>query len=170
LRSPKSLTRSYTRPAQYLNPTDGSSCKTPASEARSGWQKDFLLPLALTILFMGLVLLPPVRTNPRCGNVWPVAKRHDEGSEISFTNPGWGNGIDFLCTSKVLVNGLFIRNSDDCIAIYGHRSGYFGDMKSVIVQNSALWADVAHPILDGTHGHPHNCPFRRTLLLANTVS
>ena len=47
-----------------------------------------------------------------------------------------------------------MRNSDDCIAIYGHRCRYYGNVKNVIVQNSTLWADVAHPIFIGTHGDP----------------
>jgi hypothetical protein len=49
-----------------------------------------------------------------------------------------------------------MRNSDDCIAIYGHRWNYYGDVKNVIVKNSTLWADVAHPILVGTHGDSQN--------------
>jgi len=47
-----------------------------------------------------------------------------------------------------------MRNSDDCIAIYGHRWAYYGNTKNVTVRNTILWADVAHPILIGTHGDP----------------
>jgi hypothetical protein len=47
-----------------------------------------------------------------------------------------------------------MRNSDDNIAIYGHRWDYYGNTKDVTVSNSVLWADVAHPILVGTHGDP----------------
>jgi hypothetical protein len=53
-----------------------------------------------------------------------------------------------------------MRNSDDCIAIYGHRWSYYGDVTNVTVQNSTLWADVAHPILVGTHG---DTPYPDTL-------
>jgi hypothetical protein len=47
-----------------------------------------------------------------------------------------------------------MRNSDDCIAIYTHRWDFYGNCTNVTVRNSTLWADVAHPILIGTHGNP----------------
>lgn len=75
----------------------------------------------------------------------------------SFSSEGWGDGIDIFCSTDILVDHVFMRNSDDCIAIYGHRWEYYGDVKNVTVQNSTLWADVAHPIIAGTHGdsdHP----------------
>jgi len=52
------------------------------------------------------------------------------------------------------MDSLFMRNSDDNIAVYGHRWAYYGNTRDVTVQNSVLWADVAHPILIGTHGDP----------------
>jgi Glycosyl hydrolases family 28 len=70
----------------------------------------------------------------------------------SFSAGGNNDGIDIFTSSDVLVDGVFMRNSDDTIAIYGHRWNYYGDVKDVTVQNSTLWADVAHPILVGTHG------------------
>ncbi len=39
-----------------------------------------------------------------------------------------------------------MRNSDDCIAIYAHRWNYYGGSRNVTLQNSILWADIAHPI------------------------
>ena len=72
----------------------------------------------------------------------------------SFSSKGWGDGIDLFCNDTVLIDGVFMRNSDDCIAIYGHRWNFYGDCKNVSVQNATLWADVAHPILIGTHGNP----------------
>ena len=72
----------------------------------------------------------------------------------SFSDARWGDGIDIYCSSNVLIDGVFMRNSHDCIAIYGHRGRYYGNVKNVIVQNSTLWADVAHPIFIGTHGDP----------------
>lgn len=72
----------------------------------------------------------------------------------SFSSKGWGDGIDLFSNTNVLIDGVFMRNSDDCIAIYGHRWKFFGDCRNVTVQNSTLWADVAHPILIGTHGNP----------------
>jgi hypothetical protein len=75
----------------------------------------------------------------------------------SFSAGGNNDGIDVFTSSDVLIDGVFMRNSDDNIAIYGHRWNYYGDVRHVTVQNSTLWADVAHPILVGTHGdsdHP----------------
>jgi len=72
----------------------------------------------------------------------------------SFSSKGWGDGIDLFCNNHVLIEGVFMRNSDDCIAIYGHRWKFYGDCRNVVVRNSILWADVAHPIIIGTHGNP----------------
>jgi hypothetical protein len=66
------------------------------------------------------------------------------------------DGIDIFCSSNVVVEGVFMRNSDDCIAIYGHRRNFYGNTQNIIVRNSTLWADVAHPILVGTHGDTSN--------------
>lgn len=72
----------------------------------------------------------------------------------SFSSKGWGDGIDLFCNNNVLIENVFMRNSDDCIAIYGHRWNFYGDCRNIMVKNSTLWADVAHPILIGTHGNP----------------
>ncbi len=74
----------------------------------------------------------------------------------SFSSRGWADGIDLMSCKNVLIDGVFMRNSDDCIALYGHRWNYFGDCSDIIVQNSTLWADVAHPIMIGTHGNTKN--------------
>ena len=74
----------------------------------------------------------------------------------SFSAGGNNDGIDVFSSSDVAIDGVFMRNSDDTIAIYGHRWNYYGDTKNVTVQNSTLWADVAHPILVGTHGDSTN--------------
>jgi hypothetical protein len=75
----------------------------------------------------------------------------------SFSSEGNADGIDVFCSSDILINRVYMRNSDDCIAIYGHRWEYYGNTKNITVQNSTLWADIAHPALIGTHGdtsHP----------------
>ena len=72
----------------------------------------------------------------------------------SMSCGGNNDGIDVFCSSDVVIDGVFMRNSDDCIAIYGHRWGYYGNTRDVTVRHSILWADVAHPILVGTHGDP----------------
>lgn len=70
----------------------------------------------------------------------------------SFSCEGWSDGIDMMSCENVLVEGGFLRTSDDCIAIYGHRWNYYGDTKDVRIKDVILWADVAHPICIGTHG------------------
>ena len=71
----------------------------------------------------------------------------------SFSYQGWGDGFDFFCSSGIKVDHVFLRNSDDCIAIYGHRWQYFGNDKDYSITDASLWADVAHPINIGTHGN-----------------
>ncbi|KAF7631330.1 hypothetical protein AFLA_012188 [Aspergillus flavus NRRL3357] len=71
----------------------------------------------------------------------------------SMSSTGNGDGIDFFCSEDVLIDGVFLRNSDDNIALYQHRWNYYGNSKNITVQNSSLWADWAHPINIGTHGN-----------------
>ena len=84
---------------------------------------------------------------------------------------GNGDGMEVISSSDVVIDGVFNRNSDDCITVYGPRSHFTGPAKDVIVRNSTLWADVAHPILIGTHGstpHPQtleNLTFRNLDIL-----
>lgn len=68
----------------------------------------------------------------------------------------WGDGMNVICSNDVLIDGVFNRNSDDCFTVYDSRQGFTGSARNIIVQNSTLWADVAHPILIGTHGNTPN--------------
>ncbi|MBD2872287.1 glycosyl hydrolase family 28 protein [Paenibacillus arenilitoris] len=70
----------------------------------------------------------------------------------SFSCKGWSDGIDMMASREVDVDDAFLRTSDDCIAIYGSRWDYRGDTRGVTVRNSIFWADVAHPLMIGTHG------------------
>lgn len=72
----------------------------------------------------------------------------------SFSGYGNGDGIDLFCCRNILINDCFLRNSDDTIAIYGHRWDYYGDTQNIIVRNCTLLPDIAHPIQIGTHGNP----------------
>ncbi|WP_183580888.1 glycosyl hydrolase family 28 protein [Mucilaginibacter sp. X5P1] len=72
----------------------------------------------------------------------------------SFSSEGNADGLDIFCSTDVTINNIFMRNADDCIAIYGHRWEFYGNTKDISVSNAILWADVAHPILMGTHGDP----------------
>ncbi|HEX8461881.1 MAG TPA: glycosyl hydrolase family 28 protein [Segetibacter sp.] len=71
----------------------------------------------------------------------------------SFSANGWSDGIDLMSCSNVTIDDVFMRNSDDCIAIYAHRWDFYGNVKNYTVTNSTLWADVAHPINIGLHGN-----------------
>lgn len=70
----------------------------------------------------------------------------------SFSCENWSDGIDIMSCKDVTINDVFLRNSDDCIAVYGHRWSYYGNVHNITVKNSILWADVAHPINIGVHG------------------
>lgn len=70
----------------------------------------------------------------------------------SFSCKGWSDGIDLMCCRDVMIDNVFLRNSDDCIALYNHRWNWWGGSANITVQNSVLWADIAHPINIGGHG------------------
>jgi hypothetical protein len=65
----------------------------------------------------------------------------------------WGDGMNVFASDNVLYDGVFCRNSDDCHTVYATRKGYSGGCKNITMQNSTLWADVAHPIFIGIHGN-----------------
>lgn len=72
----------------------------------------------------------------------------------SFSSHGNGDGLDFFCSSGILVENCFLRNSDDTIALYSHRWGYYGDTHNITIRDCVLLPDIAHPISIGTHGNP----------------
>lgn len=74
----------------------------------------------------------------------------------SISYYGWGDGMNVFSSNNVLFDGVFCRNSDDCTTVYGTRGGFTGGCRNITMQNSTLWADVAHPILIGTHGNTPN--------------
>lgn len=70
----------------------------------------------------------------------------------AFSCEGWSDGIDIMSSENIRVQGGFLRNSDDCVAIYGNRWSYKGDTKNIVIEGLTVWADVAHPLMVGTHG------------------
>jgi hypothetical protein len=74
----------------------------------------------------------------------------------SFSTRGWSDGIDIMSCSHIDIEDVFLRTSDDSIAIYGSRWDYYGDTSHITVRNSVLWADVAHPLMIGIHGDHHS--------------
>lgn len=71
----------------------------------------------------------------------------------SISYYGWGDGMNVFASHNVLFDGVFCRNSDDCTTVYGTRVGFEGGCSNITMQNSTLWADVAHPIFIGIHGN-----------------
>jgi len=76
----------------------------------------------------------------------------------SFSAAPWSDGLDMMSCSDVRVDNVFLRTSDDSIAIYGHRWGFRGDARNIEVSDAILWADVAHPINIGLHGGGNSAP------------
>lgn len=75
----------------------------------------------------------------------------------SFSCEGWSDGVDMMSCRNVTVEKCFLRTSDDCVAIYGSRWDNYGDSRNIHVRDMVLWADVAHPLMIGTHGdHAHD--------------
>ncbi|BBC32020.1 Endo-polygalacturonase [Streptomyces graminofaciens] len=85
----------------------------------------------------------------------------------SYSHGQWGDGIDVFSSEDVLIDGVWMRNSDDCIAIYAHRWEYYGDCRNITVRDSTLWADVAHPINVGTHGNTDKPETIENLVFSN---
>ena len=91
--------------------------------------------------------------NPNHYTVYSGQSRNLRIANIkSFSSAVWADGIDGMSVANVDIEEVFLRTSDDCIALYGHRWDFFGDTRNVSVRDSVLWADVAHPVLIGTHG------------------
>nr|RBQ96732.1 hypothetical protein FVER53263_13484 [Fusarium verticillioides] len=84
-----------------------------------------------------------------------------------FSAVQWGDGMDVYCCENVLIDSVFLRNSDDCIAVYAHRDEWYGNSTNVTIQNSILWADVAHPINIGTHGNTQDPETIAGLIIRN---
>lgn len=70
----------------------------------------------------------------------------------SFSARSWSDGIDLMCCSNVKIEHVFLRTSDDCLALYNHRWWYWGGSSHFDVSDATLWPDVAHPVNIGSHG------------------
>ena len=92
--------------------------------------------------------------NPKHYTIFAGGSDHITISNLkSFSANPWSDGLDFMSCSDVTVDDVFMRNSDDCIAVYAHRWEFYGDVKNYSVTNAVLWADVAHTINIGVHGN-----------------
>lgn len=99
----------------------------------------------------GPIVLNPNHYSVLCGQSTGVTIRNLKSVSAS----SWSDGLDFMSCSDVRVDSVFMRNSDDTIAIYGGRWDYKGDSRNYRITNSILWADIAHPINIGLHGTPN---------------
>lgn len=110
---------------------------------------------AIEILFSehiaveGIIVIDPPHYTVMIGKSKHITIRNIK----SFSTRGWSDGIDMMASSDIEIEDVFMRNSDDCIAIYGSRWNYQGDTRHITVRNSILWADVAHPMNLGGHGN-----------------
>ncbi|KAH8890329.1 pectin lyase-like protein [Thozetella sp. PMI_491] len=123
----------------------------------------FLIESSHNVLIDGIVVLNPGYYSIMAGQVQGVTVRNFRS--ISATT--YGDGIDFFCSKDVLVERVFMRNSDDCIALYQHRWNYYGDSGNITIRDSSLWADVAHPINIGTHGNADSPETMDGVMIAN---
>jgi hypothetical protein len=96
----------------------------------------------------GIVLLDPPHYSIYIGKSEHIRIRNFK----SFSTRGWCDGIDMMASSHIEIEDVFLRTSDDCIAVYGSRWDYRGDSRCVSVKDSVLWADVAHAMNIGGHG------------------
>ncbi|MBD0381480.1 glycosyl hydrolase family 28 protein [Paenibacillus sedimenti] len=99
----------------------------------------------------GIITVDPPHYSIYLGQSKQVAIRNFK----SFSTRGWSDGIDMMSCSQIEIDDVFLRTSDDCIAVYGSRWDFHGDTRQIAVRNSVLWADVAHPLMIGTHGDHH---------------
>jgi len=128
-------------------------------EGREGFQ----IAHAKNVTIDDLILIDPRHYTLFGGEVHGLTIRNLR----AFTCGGNGDGIDLMSSTDVLIDGVFLRNSDDTIALYNHRWGFYGDTRNVTVRNATLWADVAHAIHMGTHGNPQKPETLEHLVFSN---
>lgn len=102
----------------------------------------------LNITVENLMFINPAHYTVAMGDCQNVTVRNIK----SFSCEGWSDGIDMMSCRDVLIEDGFLRTSDDCIAVYGSRWDYRGDSYGITVRGVSVWADVAHPLMIGTHG------------------
>jgi len=85
----------------------------------------------------------------------------------SISYYGWGDGLNVFASKNVYFDRVFCRNSDDCTTVYATRKGFEGGCRNIVMENSTLWADVAHPIMIGIHGNAQNFDIIEDLVYRN---
>lgn len=120
--------------------------------AKTTYLRGIELIYAKHVSVSGVTIINPAHYSILMGSCYDVTIDNVK----TFSCEGWSDGFDMMGCSNVRVRNSFLRNSDDCIAIYGQRGEFKGDAHNIQVLDSVLWADVAHPINIGTHGDSWN--------------
>lgn len=130
---------------------------------KSTYYRAVQLMFAEHITVEGIIVIDPPHYTVMIGS-----SRHIEIRNIkSFSTRGWSDGIDMMASAYVSIDDVFLRTSDDCIAIYGSRWDYQGDTRDITIRNSVLWADVAHPMNVGGHGNHEKGDIVEDILFEN---
>lgn len=111
--------------------------------------RGFIVAMSRNIEIAGPIVRNPKHYTLLCGQSTGLTVSNIK----TFSAGSWTDGLDHMSCSDVRIDGVFLRTSDDSIAIYGHRWEYSGDARNYLITNSTLWADVAHPINIGIHGN-----------------
>ncbi len=119
---------------------------------KASYLRGIELAFARHVMISGITIINPAHYSILMGSCHDIMVDNIK----AFSCEGWSDGIDIMASDTVLIQNSFLRNSDDCIAIYGSRGEYRGGSQNIQVINSILWADVAHPINIGTHGDHEN--------------
>jgi hypothetical protein len=101
------------------------------------------------VLIDGLIIRNSGHYSVLCGQSHNIVIRNFR----AISSAKWSDGLDFMGCSDVVIDNVFMRNSDDTVAIYADRKGFQGDARNFTVTNSTLWADLAHPVNIGLHGN-----------------
>jgi polygalacturonase len=113
-----------------------------------GPQQGFLVAYSRNVTIDGPTVVNPTYYTLLCGQSSGLAIRNLK----AFSATSWSDGIDLMSCSDVIIDDVFLRNSDDTIAVYGARGEFKGDARNYRVTKAILWADIAHPINIGLHG------------------
>ncbi|HWT75945.1 MAG TPA: glycosyl hydrolase family 28 protein [Mobilitalea sp.] len=132
---------------------------------KSTYLRGVELDHAKHIMISGITIINPAHYSILMGSCHDVMVDNVK----AFSCVGWSDGIDMMACDNILIQNVFLRNSDDCIAIYGMRGKFEGDTHNIQVSNSVLWADVAHPVNIGTHGDSENNGNIISKLLFNNI-
>jgi hypothetical protein len=120
---------------------------------KSTYLRSVQIDFSKNITVEGIISIDPPHYSIHLGHSEHVSIRNFK----SFSTRGWCDGIDMMACKHIDIDDVFLRTSDDCIAIYGSRGEFTGDSSSISVTHSILWADVAHPVMIGVHGdHERN--------------